>query len=394
MKGIGRKILIFLSTAVGLFLIAVVGLAAYIKFIGPLPAEKVLPEHFFFLNPPHITFDGPGKLIVFTGHPERMPSGSGVVIKPPFKSEFVRGNREMIVYLPPDYPKQGVLYPLIMAFHGYMDCPQHMLATFLPSYQYAVSGKILKPSVVVFPDISIGGNGLDDPGTPDIDERIGTWMINSNHGRYEDFIIKEIVPYIRKNFQVDPSPQKTVFMGFSMGGYASVATVIRHPETALIAIGFAPVVDFRYSCGGSKLKKFDPGCYRPIDKDDPKRPFLIGAHIVTLRESVIINPIFDSDKIRGTVWDRDLPVFERLRESNPSDWLREKQYDLSDRVFYLVSGDHDNYNVQSHLPVFIPLAKKAGAIIAPENNIRPGYHSWQFVSEQMPEALEWLGKRI
>jgi S-formylglutathione hydrolase FrmB len=55
----------------------------------------------------------------------------------------------------------------------------------------------------------------------------GNQYINSSAtGRYEDYIIKEVVPYVNKTYNISAS----AVWGHSSGGYGSIVLGMRHPE--------------------------------------------------------------------------------------------------------------------------------------------------------------------
>ena len=55
----------------------------------------------------------------------------------------------------------------------------------------------------------------------------GNQYINSSAtGRYEDYIIKEITPFVDKNYNISAH----AVWGHSSGGYGSIVLGMRHPE--------------------------------------------------------------------------------------------------------------------------------------------------------------------
>jgi S-formylglutathione hydrolase FrmB len=65
--------------------------------------------------------------------------------------------------------------------------------------------------------------------TPDADT---SFYINSRDGRvrYEDFFIREFIPFIDRTYRVSPARHSRGIGGISMGGYGALHLAFRHPE--------------------------------------------------------------------------------------------------------------------------------------------------------------------
>src|SRR5215472_1303570 len=66
-------------------------------------------------------------------------------------------------------------------------------------------------------------------GTPDADR---TFYVNSRDGRvrYEDFFIREFLPFIERNYRVRADRAQRGISGVSMGGYGSLRFGFRYPQ--------------------------------------------------------------------------------------------------------------------------------------------------------------------
>ncbi|MBD2704127.1 esterase family protein [Spirosoma sp. BT702] len=47
---------------------------------------------------------------------------------------------------------------------------------------------------------------------------------------YTDFVLTELIPYVRKKYRVSTDPAQSVFAGFSLGGLSAFDIVFHHPE--------------------------------------------------------------------------------------------------------------------------------------------------------------------
>lgn len=52
----------------------------------------------------------------------------------------------------------------------------------------------------------------------------------SKANKYTDFVLTELLPYVRKQYHVSQAPDKSVFAGFSLGGLSAFDLVFHHPE--------------------------------------------------------------------------------------------------------------------------------------------------------------------
>ncbi len=359
-----------------------------------LPGQRVhgpRDAHLLITTPPEFTYDGPGQIFYF-GQNSQL-KGSAVKFLAPFHSEILDQNREVIVFLPAGYEKLLEPLPLVIIFHGYLDQPLHMGATVIEAFEYAITIGQMPPSVLVFPDISLGGSPVDNPDTP-LDDRLGSWAVNSNRGRYHDYVMEELLPWIYKNYPVREDPYGTALMGYSAGGHIALNLTMKHPNLAMSTVSIAGTIDTRYSINGFRRRPYNPAAYRPIEDDKPKRVVVQIPVTGKFTDEWAFWPVFNSDEQPGPVWREDKPVWERLRDENPMDMARDDKLDMTGHAFYLVAGQKDGFFYQHHIAPFSDLLVKRGAKVYPDNPIRPGGHTGFFVKKEAPDAAKWLGKRL
>jgi S-formylglutathione hydrolase len=147
--------------------------------------------------------------------------------------------RGMLVYLPPGYDTSGLDYPVIYLLHtgggnehfypdnefpesleafGMFthpaDYPDSGFAGMMDSLIF--TGKI-EPLIIVMPDINTAYGG--------------SFCINSAlNGNYEDYIVKDIVPYIDANYRTLANRNSRAIAGHCMGGYGAMYIVMKHPD--------------------------------------------------------------------------------------------------------------------------------------------------------------------
>jgi hypothetical protein len=107
--------------------------------------------------------------------------------------------------------------------------------------------------------------------------------------------------------------------------------------------------------------------------------------------------VFDSDREPGEVWTEDLPVWQRFKEFNPVEILAEEQPDLSGQRYFIIAGSEDDFNLDAHIPIVVPLLEAAGATVSPpeDERISPGgRHNAEFVEIRKDEIFLWLGDEL
>lgn len=152
------------------------------------------------------------------------------VIRHRLTSRILEGNplgdpieRELCVYLPPDYdPGSARRWPVVLALVGYGGSGG-MLFNLDPvgepldaRLDRLIASGACPPVIVAAPDCftRVGGN---------------QYINSAGTGRYEDYLIDEIIPFVDGHYRTLPRGQWGVF-GKSSGGYGSIVLGMRRPE--------------------------------------------------------------------------------------------------------------------------------------------------------------------
>ncbi|MEO8288732.1 MAG: alpha/beta hydrolase-fold protein [Chloroflexota bacterium] len=131
--------------------------------------------------------------------------------------------REMPVILPPGYdPNSSRRYPLLVALSGFTGRGIQMLnfdpwQPNLPARLTRLYDEGMPHAIVALPDCftKLGGSQY----------------VNSEAvGRYEDYVIDEIVPFVDANFRTLVSPESRAVFGKSSGGYGAIMLGMKHPD--------------------------------------------------------------------------------------------------------------------------------------------------------------------
>jgi enterochelin esterase family protein len=129
--------------------------------------------------------------------------------------------RRMPVYLPPGYHNNDTRYPVVYLLTGFAGRGTLMVndSIFDENIQEQmdrlIAGGTVQPMILAMPD------GLTRYG--------GSQYINSaGTGRYQDYIITEIVPYIDQTYRTRRDAR--IIAGKSSGGYGALVLAMRHPD--------------------------------------------------------------------------------------------------------------------------------------------------------------------
>ena len=146
-------------------------------------------------------------------HIKRENTPELTLIKHKLKSEILKNERDIQVYLPPTYTKHGEAKPTLYLFDGE------------------------DPDGLVFASHTIE-NLIQDKKIPDI---VVVRIANPNQSarnkelsclpEFSKFLQQELVPFIRAHYKVTADPSKTGIGGYSLGGLAAVCAGLRQPKT-------------------------------------------------------------------------------------------------------------------------------------------------------------------
>jgi enterochelin esterase-like enzyme len=137
---------------------------------------------------------------------------AGKIEKMKIKSAILKNERGLSVYLPPRYDPNGPPNNLLIIF----DESTHMDHVPVPTtLDNLLSEHRIPPTVAVLIDTL-------DFGTRERE-------LNCNE-QFLEFLVRELVPEVRKSFRVTDDPRRTIVGGLSYGGLAAAFAALRHSE--------------------------------------------------------------------------------------------------------------------------------------------------------------------
>ena len=145
-------------------------------------------------------------------------------------SDSLRGNalhdpatRDTYCYLPPGYDAGGAEYPVVYFLPGYTGTGR-MLLNFDPFAESMdrrldrlIASASMPPAIVVLPDCFTRYGGSQYLNSPAV-------------GRYEDYLIDEIVPLVDERLRTKRGRDHRAVTGKSSGGFGAMRLAMRHPE--------------------------------------------------------------------------------------------------------------------------------------------------------------------
>jgi len=130
------------------------------------------------------------------------------------------GERRMFIYTPPGYEKDKKRYPVLYLLHGGGGDEEAWLSRGRANYvidNLVASNKAL-PMIVVFT------NGNPNTIAAPLDRTAATSTAppgigSMASGKFEESLVKDVIPFIEKNYRVIADANHRAVTGFSMGGY-------------------------------------------------------------------------------------------------------------------------------------------------------------------------------
>ena len=276
--------------------------------------------------------------------------------------------RDLSVYVPPSGNTAG--RPLLVLLTGYAGS----------GWYHFQKGRYLEDSLVGRLDrlIRTGAAPETVMVAPDCLTTLGgsQYLNSSATGRYEDYVVHEVVPWVQKQYGTGPS----AVLGTSSGGYGSLVLSLRHPDVFRAAGSNAGDAYFEYcyppdfpeafrqirSEGGPE-RFLQRVFQRPISGFGPSSP--VAKALSVLAYASCYSPVdsepgrfdvpfdLDTGAIRDDVWSKWLAW-------DPVRMLEAPEYrDAARRLAYLYvdGGLRDEFGLDVSARIFAAAARRQGA---------------------------------
>ena len=301
---------------------------------------------------------------------------SQVVIEQ-FTSEVLKNNplgdphiRKLAVYLPPGYANgKKQRFPVIYVLSSFMGTGTMLLSPQAWGYSIdercdkLISEGRMKECILVMPDCFTQWGGSQ-------------YMNSTATGNYEDYLLKEIVPYIDKNFRTLASGQHRAVMGKSSGGYGALMLAMKYPDIFSAFFCSSGDMYFEYA-----YKPDIPKCYNAIRRagslekffeqffNAPKKTqeMMTAINVIAMAAAYSPNPKsptfgidlpfdLETGELRETVW-------KKWIKYDPVHLISEMKNQLKLRKLrgaFLECGSRDEYHLHIGARIFVKKLKKYG----------------------------------
>ena len=286
------------------------------------------------------------------------------------ESNVLKGNplgdpflRDLYVYLPHGYDTNDRNYPVTYCLTGFTGRGKMMLndSAFSPNMAERLDGLIaagtMKPMVVVMPDCLTKYGGSQ-------------YLNSSATGNYEDYLTKELVPFVDENFRTITNRNSRAVTGKSSGGYGAMIMAMRHADLFGLATTIAGDCyfelcykpDFRKALKaikGNPLKLVE----KFYDEEAKKGKFAFDG-LNAIGMASCYSPNADSD------WGFDIPfdlksgeiledVWQKWLENDPV-YLVEKSLEnlKSLKLFFIDAGTSDEFALDLGARILVERLKK------------------------------------
>lgn len=279
------------------------------------------------------------------------------------RSKALGISKRIYVYTPPGYARRRDRLPVLYFFRGHerewinpAQDSSRAGHTVIDVYEELLAGGAVEPMLLVFPGISSVDNSISGLLTnfkhPGLTSKPGI-----GSGRFEDYLMQDVIPYIDRRFRTRPGARATE--GFSLGGFMAVKIAAQHPD-AFVAVGTYDGLYFW---------------------DDPADPHSIASSDVTFR-----NPMFDP--AFGAAGQRDRGY---AAANNPSNLIRTGDATRLRGISWMIEygpeasepGDSNFYR-GDHL---CRLLAAKGIHNQGRGELKTGTHTWQCADEHVRHVL-------
>jgi pimeloyl-ACP methyl ester carboxylesterase len=275
--------------------------------------------------------------------------------------------RDLPVYVPPSGVTEG--RPLLLLLSGYTGSgwmhyqrPRFLSDSIVGRLDRLIRSGVAAEAVMVGPDCitSLGGS---------------QYLNSTATGRYEDYVMDEILPWVRDRYHTGP----TAVLGTSSGGYGSFVLSLRHPDAIRAAGSNAGDAGFEYcyvpefpiafreirKAGGPEalLRKV---LSEPVSAFGPHNPLI--QTLEMMGYASCYSPIesepgrfdlpfdLETGELRPEVWNRWLawdPI-RMIQTDRYRDALRRLAY------VYVDGGTRDEYALDVGARIFAAVAQRQG----------------------------------
>ncbi len=258
------------------------------------------------------------------------------------KSTILGRDVRYSIYLPEGYETAQRRFPTLYLLHGYTDDET--------GWTQFGEVKRIADEAMKTPDVTSVIIAMPDAAA--------TWYINDYAGkaRYEDFFIKEFIPYIDSAYKTRNKKQYRAVAGLSMGGFGTLIYALKHPE---LFSSCAP----------------------------------LSAAVFT--ETEFLN--FNQENWNGAKFDEVYGKFSEAKARLTDHYYKNSvlklvatlpEKELNSVRYYIDCGDKD-FLIKGNMELHAALIDRK---VKHEFRVRDGVHSWTYWRTALPEVLKFVSE--
>jgi hypothetical protein len=282
--------------------------------------------------------------------------------------------RNVYVYLPPGFdPHQA--YPAMIWMHGFHQDERSFPDEVAEPIDRAICKGELPPMIVIAPDGSLARGRLYHP---------GSFFINSEAGRFEDYITQDVWGFLVRHYPIRPEREAHVLAGASMGGFGAFNLGIKYRAYFKIVLAIFPPLNLRWvDCHDVYRSHFDPACWGW--RTELRRREVIARFygVLKIRLFWLTEPLFGNspDPIRA------------ISRENPIEMLDAYGLKPGELSMFIGYGGMDEFNTTAQNDSFLYRAKERGLPVKVEF-LPEGRHNYETAMQIFPAVVAWLAPQL
>lgn len=156
-------------------------------------------------------------------------------------SKSLQKSMNISVFVPGEF--ENINLPVLYFLHGRTGSEEIMFQLKLDAAaNELIKNEIIKPFIIVCPNMDNSRGINSSKKYCEVKGKYGS----VHKGLYEDYLIKEVIPYTDENFNTINNKKSRYIGGVSAGGYAALHNAFRHPSLFSKVGGHMPAIDVSY----------------------------------------------------------------------------------------------------------------------------------------------------
>lgn len=283
--------------------------------------------------------------------------------------------RDLYLYLPPGYDGRTA-FPAAIWMHGIGQDEKDFL-DLVKVFDDGIRSGRMPPLLIAAPDGSIRGRASLIQN--------GSFYVNSEAGRFEDYIVQDVWGFVRGNFAVRPERDAHLLAGASMGGFGAYNLGFKYRHEFGQLVGLMPPLNLRYvDCRGRYMADYDPNCVAYRTELRPHETVGRFYGVVRVQSRQLFRPLLGK---------RNPATIDILAAENPIEMLA--AYDIRPGEFgmFIGYGTRDEFNIDAQVEHFLDVAARRG-ICPTVVSIPGGRHDRRTGLAMFPALARWATERL